>query len=72
MKITKRMMEKASAAAWDYLDERVPQAAMPGGVQLFADPGDHLDAAMKHEAGCEELARRILTAALTRANPIRK
>lgn len=54
------MREAVAREIHDYLSERFPDGALPGGVQLFADPGDHTDAAMKHEAGCEELANRIL------------
>lgn len=67
MKITKRMMEKAEIAAHQFLDERFPGGALPGGVQLFADAGDHTDAKFKHEEGCAALARAVLTAALARA-----
>jgi len=52
--------EAVAHEIYDYLNERFPDGPMPGGVQLFADPGDHTDAAMKHEAGCSELADRIL------------
>lgn len=68
MKITKRMLEKGEFAAHEYLDQRFPGGALPGGVQLFADHGDHLDPHFKHETGCAELARAVLTAALTRVN----
>jgi len=52
--------EAVAMEIYDYLNERFPEGAMPGGVQLFADPGDHTDADMKHEAGCFELADRII------------
>jgi hypothetical protein len=68
VKITKRMLEKAEIAVSNFLDERAPAAALPGGVQLFADPGDHLDPEFKHEKGCNDLACAVLTAALTRSN----
>lgn len=54
------MVERVSEVIYDYLDERFPDGAFPGGVQVFAD--DHLDAEFKHEAGCDELAERILAA----------
>lgn len=72
MKITKRMMEKACFAAHEFLDDRFPMAALPGGVQTFADAGDSLARHGKHEQGCEDLARAVLTAALTRTNAKRK
>ena len=68
MKITKRMREKAEIAVYSFLDERFPGGALPGGVQLFAKPGDALDATFEHEKGCAALADAVLTAALTRAN----
>lgn len=71
MKITKSMLRKAEIAVSDFLDERVPASALPGGAQLFADPNDHLDPHFKHEKGCADLALVVLTAALTRAKPIR-
>lgn len=64
MKITKRMQEKAELAVHDFLEERFPGGAFPGGVQIFAD--DPIDSEFKHEAGCAELAKVVLTAALTR------
>jgi hypothetical protein len=54
------MVERVSEVIYDYLDERFPDGAFPGGVQVFAD--DHLDAEFKHEAGCDELAERIIAA----------
>jgi len=72
VKITKRMREKAEIAVWNFLDERFPNGALPGGCQLFADPNDDLDPHFKHEAGCAALADAVLSAALTRAKPIRK
>lgn len=64
LKITKRMQEKAEIAAHAYLESRFPNGALPGGIQLFAT--DSLDATFQHEKGCAELAKAILTAALTR------
>jgi hypothetical protein len=55
-------VETVSRAIYEFLSERFPEGALPGGVQLFADPGDHLDAEFKHEAGCDALARAILNA----------
>lgn len=60
--VTEAMIEAASEAIYDFLDERFPDGAMPGGKQLFAD--DHLDAEFKHETGCYELAKVALDAAL--------
>lgn len=54
------LVERVAETIADFLDERFPQGAMPGGQQLFAT--DHLDAEFNHEAGCEELARTILAA----------
>jgi hypothetical protein len=51
-------VEQVSEAIYDFLDERFPEGAMPGGQQLFAS--DHLDAEFKHEAGCDEMAKFIL------------
>lgn len=65
MKITQKMAKAGAAAAHEFLDERFPNGAMPGGVQLFADEGDALDPKFKHEAGCKALAVRILRAALS-------
>jgi hypothetical protein len=62
IELTEDMIEKGSEAAYDFLHEKFPEGAMPGGKQLFAD--DHLDAEFKHEAGCTELAKAILKAAL--------
>ena len=56
------LREKVARAIYEYLDERFPGGALPGGVQLFADPGDDLDPEMKHEAGCEAMADAILAA----------
>lgn len=58
------LVELASEAIYDFLDERFPEGAMPGGIQLFAD--DHLDAEFKHEAGCDALAERVVSALLER------
>lgn len=55
-------IEAASEAIHDFLDERFPEGAMPGGKQLFAE--DDLDAEFKHEAGCDELAIAVLEAAI--------
>lgn len=54
-------VERAAEAVYDFLHERFPEGALPGGKQIFAD--DHLDADFKHEAGCEALARVVLNAA---------
>lgn len=72
VKITKRMRAKAEIAVWEFLDQRFPDGAMPGGVQMFAKPGDTLDPTFEHEKGCAALADAVLTAALTRANAKRK
>lgn len=64
-KITKLMLAKGAVAVADYLDERFPSDALPGGKQLFAD--DTLDPGFKHERGCEELARCVLEASLRRS-----
>jgi len=64
MRITKLMLTKGAIAISDYLDERFPDGALPGGKQLFAD--DTLDPDFKHEAGCTELARRVLEASFRR------
>ncbi|WP_312595413.1 hypothetical protein [Brevundimonas sp.] len=58
------LREAVAHEIYDFLDERFPDASMPGGVQLFADPGDTTDANMNHEAGCFALADRILDLAL--------
>jgi len=55
---TGEIVERVSETIYDFLDERFPDDAMPGGKQLFAD--DHLDAKFKHEAGCDEMAKAIL------------
>lgn len=52
------LRDAISEAIYDFLDERFPEGAMPGGQQLFAS--DHLDAEFKHEAGCDEMAQFIL------------
>lgn len=64
-KITKRMLDKAEFAVYTYIDERRPADALPGGTQVFAD--NELDVEYKHEAGCRELAKRVLEAVLSRA-----
>lgn len=66
---TDRAVGLISEIIYDYLDERFPEGALPGGIQLFAT--DHLDAEFKHEAGCEELAKRII-AALPSADALRE
>lgn len=65
MRITKRMREKGEVAVWNFLDQRFPDGALPGGVQLFAKDG--LDPNFEHEKGCAALAEAVLTAALGRA-----
>jgi hypothetical protein len=52
-------VERVAEIIHDFLDERFPDGALPGGRQLFAD--DALDAEFKHEAGCTALAERILS-----------
>ena len=66
MKITKEMVLTGAKAAHDYLDARFPDGALPGGVQLFANPGDYIDPLFRHEDGCVELATAVLKAALGR------
>lgn len=54
-------VEAAGRAVYDWLELRFP-SGMPGGVSLFSDPGDHLDAGFKHEKACEDLGRAVLAA----------
>lgn len=63
---TDDVVEQVSEAIYDFLHERFPDGAMPGGKQLFAD--DHLDAEFKHEAGCDEMARAIITTLQSQPN----
>ena len=62
--VTEEMVEKGAKAVYDHLESLFPDGALPGGVQLFADPDDALDSNFKHEAGCDRLARAVLGAAL--------
>lgn len=55
-------VEEIGREIYDWLNETFGDEGMlPGGVQKFADEGDHIDAEMKHEARCEALAQRILS-----------